>query len=122
MRKIYIACAALSLAGCGVNQGLNDLVNSPAPCSVSAVDEQTFAVALLGFDTALTAVDRLVAAKVIVPGSARAIQIADAVRAAKNGFKTARPALKACNSSSYLAALNDASLAVARINSLIKGN
>lgn len=116
MKKIFIA---LLLATASCSPG--GVLSSPAPCSATVVDERTLVIALQSFDTMLTAVDRLVKAKVIVPGSPKAVQIADAIHAAKVGYQTASAAQRACNSSSYFTALTQASTAVARINSLIKG-
>jgi len=116
MKKIFIALS-LALASCTTNP-----FAAPAPCSVSAVDEKGLVLALETFDTTLTAVDRLIAAKVIVPGSPRAIQIADAISAAKTAYQAASAAQKVCNTTSYLTAIGQAQIAVARINQLIKGN
>lgn len=119
MKKIFIILASLSLCSCAT---LDKVVSAPAPCSISAVDEQTLVIGLQAFDTALTAVDRLIAAGVIVPGSSRALQIADAIHDAKLGFQTARAAHLACNSSSYLTALSQAGVAVGKIKELIRSN
>lgn len=121
MNKLLIAVAALSLTSCGVSQGLDNLVSSPAPCSVSVVDERALVLGLQTFDTVLTAVDKLITAKVIVPGSPRAVQIADVIRDAKLAFQSASAAQRACNTTSYLTALGQAQTAVARINTLVRG-
>lgn len=80
MKKIFIALS-IALAGCAHNP-----LAAPAPLAAMAIDEQGFILALNTFDTALTAVDRLVAAGVIVPGSPRALQIADAIHRAKSAY------------------------------------
>lgn len=117
MKNIFIALS-IALAGC---QTVPSPL-SPAPLATTAIDEKTLVLALQTFDTLLTAVDRLVAAGVIVPGSARATQIADAIHTAKTAYQVASEAQKVGNSSSYLAAMARATTAIATINNLIKGN
>lgn len=119
MKKLLIILSAFSLTSCAT---LDRIVSAPAPLAATAIDEKTLIVALQTFDTVLTAVDRLVEAGVIVPGSPRALQIADAIRAAKLSYQAASAAQRAGNSGSYLTALAQAQTAVARINLLIKGN
>jgi len=116
MKKILIALS-IALSGCST---LSTLA-SPAPLAQTTIDEKTLIVGLETFDTVLTAVDRLVAAKVIVPGSSRAIQIADAIQVAKRGYLAAAAAQKVGNASNYLAALVQAQDAIVKINALIKG-
>lgn len=118
MRKILLAFTALSLTGCSV---VDKVVSAPAPCAVSTVDEKSLVVALQTFDTVLTAVDKLIAAKVIVPGSPRALQIANAIHKAKIAYQAASAAQRVCNTTSYLTALSQAQLAVGEISTLIGG-
>jgi hypothetical protein len=119
MKKLFIALS-IGLAGC--NFGGGAVPNLPAPLAATTIDEKTLVVALQTFDTALTAIDKLIAAKVIVPGSPRALQIADAIRSAKKAYQAASAAQRVGNSGDYGIALSNAQLAVARINSLVKGN
>lgn len=117
MKKILIALS-IALAGCQPG----GLLSAPAPLASTTIDEKTLIVALQTFDVVLTAVDRLVAARVIVPGSSRALQIADAIHTAKLAYQSASAAQRAGNSANYLTALTNAQTAVARINLLVKGN
>lgn len=117
MKKILIALSAVSLMGCAT---IDRLVHAPAPLATTAIDEKTLIIALQTFDTVLTAVDRLVAAGVIKPGSPRALQIADAIHAAKVAYQAASAAQRAGNSSSYFTAIGQAQLAVNKINTLIR--
>lgn len=118
MKKILIALS-IALAGCTPGTGV---LSAPAPLAATVIDERTLVVALLTFDTVLTSVDRLVEAGVIVPGSPRALQIADAIRSAKLAYQAASAAQRAGNSGSYLTALAQARTAVASINLLVKGS
>lgn len=117
MKKIIIALS-IALAGCQTPTFLQ----APAPLAAQSVDEKTLVLALQTFDTALTAVDRLVAAGVIVPGSPRAVQIADAIRTAKKAYQAASAAQRAGNTTSYFTAIAQAKLAVGEISTLIGSN
>lgn len=119
MKKILIALslASMSLSSCTTVRSLS----GPAPLSRTTIDEKTLIVGLQTFDTVLTAIDRLVAARVIVPGTPRAIQIADAIQKAKVAYQAASAAQKVGNASSYLAALVQAQDAIVKINALVKG-
>lgn len=119
MKKIFIILSAFSLTACGT---IGEIASTPPPCSQTVADEQGFNIALLSFDTLLTSVDRLIAAKVIVPGSPRALQIADAIRSGKAGYLVARDARKVCNADNYLAGLTQAQVAIGNISSLIGRN
>ena len=118
MKKVLIAFSlALALPACNPAK-----LAEPAPLAQTTIDEKTLVVALQTFDTALTAVDRLIAAKVIVPGSPRAIQIADAIKRAKQAYKIASAAQRVGNQQSYFAALLQAQQAVGEISVLLGGN
>jgi hypothetical protein len=118
MKKILIAMSALALTSC---EAIENVVNAPAPCSVSTVDEKSLIIALQTFDALLTSVDKLVAAKVIVPGSPRAVQIANAIQSAKFAYQAASAAQRVCDTHSYLTALAQAQIAVGKISTLVKG-
>ena len=83
--------------------------------------EKGLIIAMQTFDTLLTAVDKLVAAGVIKPGSPLAMQIADAIHKAKVAFQVAVAAQKVGNSGSYFTAIAQAQAAIADINLLVKG-
>jgi len=117
MKKILIALSLALLPACSTLGTLT----GPVPLAQTTIDEKTLVVGLETFDTVLTAIDRLVAAKVIVPGSPRAIAIADAIGVAKRGYMAASAAQKVGNASNYLAALVQAQDAIVKINLLIKG-
>lgn len=117
MKKILIALALASTTACATNP-----LASPAPLAQSAVDEKTLVIALQSFDTALTAIDRLVAAKIIVPGSHNAMELAAAIDRAKLALQAAMAAQKAGSSASYLAAFQNAQQAISDIDVLIKGD
>jgi hypothetical protein len=119
MKKILVALSALSLVACAPG---TSILSAPAPLAQTAMDEKALIVALQTFDVVLTAVDRLVAAGVIKPGSPRAIQIADAIRTARLACQAAVAAHHAGNSTSYFTAISQAQTAIGQINLLIKGS
>lgn len=119
MKKIMIALAALSLTSCAL---VDKIVSSPAPLAQTAIDEKGLIIALQTFDTVLSAVDRLIAAGVIKPGTPRAIQIADAIQTAKRAYQAASAAQRVGNSAAYSTAIANASAAIGHINLLIKGS
>lgn len=117
MKHIHLALAALCLTACNPAT-----LVEPAPLNQTVIDEKGLIVALQTFDTALTAIDRLIAAGVIVPGSPRAIQIADAISIAKRAYAAASAAQRVGNSASYLSAMAQAQTAIGQISVLLKGN
>lgn len=116
MKKIFIALS-LALTSCSTVSALG----SPAPLAQTTVDEKTLVVALQTFDTTLTAIDQLVAAGVIKPGSPQALAIANYIDTAKKAYQAAAAAQRVGNASSYAAALLQVQNAIAQINSLVKG-
>lgn len=118
MKKIFIALS-IALASCTTT---GTVLEAPAPLAHTTIDEKGLILALQTFDTVLTAVDRLVAAGVIKPGSPRAVQIADAIHTAKTALQIAGAAQRAGNSGSYITAIHQAQVAIAQINSLVKGS
>jgi hypothetical protein len=119
MRKLLIALSlsCVSLSACNPA-----ILAKPAPLATTTIDEKTLILSLQTFDTVLTAVDKLVAAGVIKPGSPRALQIANAIQTAKTAYQAASAAQRVGNSSSYFAALLQAQGALAQINLLVKGS
>ena len=116
MNRFLIILAAFSLSSCAL---IDKAVSAPAPLAQTMIDERGLVLSLQVFDTALNAIDRLIEARVIVPGSPRAIQIADAIRSAKLAYQAASAAQRVGNSGSYLTAINQAQVAIANINLLI---
>ena len=117
MKKFFIA-VSIALAGCSTT---GNPLAAPAPLATTTIDEKGLIIAMQTFDTLLTAVDKLVAAGVIKPGSPLAIQIADAIHKAKVAFQVAVAAQKVGNSGSYFTAIAQAQAAIADINLLVKG-
>ncbi len=119
MKRIVIALA-LGLSACNTTGAL--VPSAPAPLAATSIDEKVLIVGLQTFDTLLSAVDKLVAVGVLKPGTARSVQVADAIKEAKIGFQAASAAQRAGNAGTYSLGLAQAQTAIARINLLIKGS
>jgi hypothetical protein len=117
VKKLLLAiCLATSACAAPLS------ISAPAPLAATTVDEKTLIIALQTFDTTLTVIDRLVAAKIIVPGSPTALKLADSIHRAKIAFEAAVAAHKAANATNYAIAIGQAQNAIAEINLMLKGN
>ncbi len=118
MRNIIIAAAlALSLPGCAT---IAD--NPTAPLTQTHIDEQALTAAYASFDVVLTAVDGLIVAGAIQPGTPRAIQIKDLIQKAQDGLNTARAVREGLSQDNPVLALTSATDAFRQITALLKGN
>jgi hypothetical protein len=109
---ILIAAAALSfpLAACetmGTTQ-------SPAPLQQTAIDDRGVRIAFLSLDAVATLVDQAIDAKLIVPGSPKALTIANALTRAKAAVNAASHAQKAGSVATYQQAMDEATAAIAQ--------
>jgi hypothetical protein len=93
---------------------------APAPLQASAIDEKGLIAAFSAFDVALTAVDGLVAARVIVPGSPRAIEVKGYLQRAQSALNAADAARKAGSATTYVAALKNAQAALVLATAALK--
>lgn len=86
-------------------------VAPPAPLAATQVDDKALIVAWKGFDASLYAVDALIAAKVIQPGSPKALKLADTAEAVRRWLNAATEAQRLGQQRSYDAALAQAEAA-----------
>lgn len=139
MRALLAALAALSLIGCsttsstekpsapatmaGVVGSVIDATGEapPAPLAQTLVDDKALVLALQSAETIATTVDALVAAKVLVPGTPRALAVQSALKRLRGFLTAASAAQRAGNATTYRAALTDAAVAVQDITKLIRG-
>jgi hypothetical protein len=115
------ALAAVSLSACTPST----VTTSPSDLPVvSTVCEQIrsdkFDIALKAYGAAVDAVNLLIDAKVLVPSTPRALAVAKANDRVLAAFAVAERARRACNSGSYLAAMNEVSAAIAEIRIALK--
>lgn len=93
----------------------------PAPGTATLIDDKALVVALQSADTIATSVDTLVAAKVIVPGTPRALAVRSGLQRLRSFLTAASAAQRAGSATSYQQALRDAAIAVRDIASAIRG-
>ena len=114
---LLAALAVTTLTGCTPTV----IGNAPAPLEQTVIDEKGLLAAFSAFDVALTAVDGLVATKVIVPGSPTALKIKGYLRTAQTGLNAAAAAQKAGSATDYVKALNSAREALTLASATLKG-
>jgi hypothetical protein len=113
-----LVASALLLAGCG---GMGTPVSSAGSTpidteQISAGADVAISRAFDALELATSAVDVLIAVKVVVPGTSVALRIADGLCAAKTWLNTARSAQKAALGASYVFAMKQAAIALASAN------
>lgn len=125
MRSIILVLA-LALVACGptappASDGSTPVVSAVpgADAVCSTIDASKLDLALRAYDAALDAINVLATTPVLKPGSARAIAVANANDRVLAAFKAADAAHKACNATSYSAALNAAQAAIADVRAAI---
>lgn len=122
MRKLFIIFGALALVACDTTgAGTGPVGSLPGGAQVcSAIKSDKFDLALKAYGAAVDAVNLLIDAKVLVPGSAKAVAVANANDKVLAAFSVAEHARQACNSTSYLAAINEAQAAIAEVRAALK--
>lgn len=137
MRKLFgFFLAALALSACASLPGavtdpasagaLGAVVDAtgtqaPAPLASTVIDDHALIVALQGADTIATAVDALVAAHVLVPGTPRALAVKSGLQRLKSFLEAASAAQRAGSTTSYQSALSNASQALSDIAAAVHG-
>jgi hypothetical protein len=130
-----LALLAVPLAGCASLGNVTDpatagsvgaVIDStgakpPAPGTATLLDDKALVVALQSADTIATSVDALVAARVIVPGTPRALAVQSALRRLRSFLTAASAAQRAGSASSYASALRDAATAARDVATAIRG-
>lgn len=113
----WIAAAlALSLPGCAT------LTETPtAPLAQTHIDEQALTAAYASFDVLLTAIDGLVVAGVLQPGTPKALHVKALIQTAQDGLNTARAVREGLSQKDPVAALASATDAFRKITALLKG-
>lgn len=111
---ILVAGAALAVSACATTS---------APPVVgqacTALHSDKFDLALKAYGAAVDAVNLLINAKVLVPGTPRALAVANANDKVLVAFSTAQRARTACDATSYAAAISEASAAIGEIRSAL---
>ena len=97
----------ISLTGCAGMGGLMNgpLGSPPTPLASTQIDDQAVKTSFKAFDLALDAVNALIDAGIIKPGSNSANKIADQIENVKSALNAAADAQRAGQSSSYAEAM-----------------
>jgi hypothetical protein len=121
MRKLIIACS-LVLAACGTTKtGTGPVTSLPGGAQACAVvKSDKFDLALRAYGAAVDAVNMLIDANVLKPGTPKALAVANANDRVLAGFAIAQRARGACNATDYLAALNQVQLGIAELRQALK--
>lgn len=114
--RILALALLVSVAGCSTIPA-----QPPAPLNRTVIDEKGLLFAFQTFDTAVTAVEELIKAGVIVPGSPRALALANWIDKGSLALQAASAAQRAGSATDYLTAIGDARVAVSNIAQLVKG-
>lgn len=120
MRALIIfAGAALALSACATptTAPVSSLPGAAPVCA--ALQSDKFDLALQAYGAATDAVNLLIDAHAVTPGSAKAVAIANANDKVLVAFAAAEHARAACSSASYLSALAEAQAAIAEIRAAL---
>lgn len=118
MRKLILAAAlAFALPGCATFPDV-----PTAPLAETHIDEQALTAAYASFDVLLTAVDGLVVAGVLQPGTPKALKVKALIQTAQDGLNTARAVRDGLSQKDPVVALASATAAFRQITALLKGN
>jgi hypothetical protein len=119
MRRLLLVAGAAAMLGCTpTGQTVGTTVpGATAACAV--LDSNRLDDAWKAYDVALDAINMLIDAKVLIPGSPRAKAVATANDRVLAALQAAEAARKACNSSSYLSALSQAKAAFADVRTAL---
>lgn len=119
MKKLLlIAGAALALAAC--NLPAFSPTQAPAPLAQTTIDDAGLSAAWKSFDAALDAINLLIDAGVLKPGTPKAIGIADGIDKVTVALNTAERAAAAGSTTSYKTALLEAKQALDGIRALLR--
>jgi hypothetical protein len=129
MKKVFLLLlfpSALALAACdttGTSTTTTPVTSIPGGTQVcAALKSDKFDLVLKAYGATTDAINLLIDAKVLVPGSARAVAIANANDKVLAALAVAEHARQACNSTDYLTALSQANAALTEIRTALKGN
>lgn len=115
-RILYAAALALSLPGCAT------IADTPtAPLAQTHIDEQALTAAYASFDVLLTAIDGLVVAGVLHPGTDKALKVKALIQTSQDGLNTARAVREGLSQANPVLALEKATDAFRQITALLKG-
>lgn len=127
MRKLFLIFGVLALGACQTTPASEPSTAATTPVAslpggaavCAAIKSDKFDLALKAYGAAVDAINLLIDAKVIVPGTPRALAVANANDKVLSAFSVAESARNACNSTSYFAALSEANNALTEIRAAL---
>lgn len=117
-KKLLMVLVPLALVGCTPATVSSSVPVVSSVCT--AIHSDKFDLALKAYGAATDAVNLLIDAKVIVPGSPRAVAVANANDKVLAAFSVAENARQACDSASYESAIGLAQSAIADVRAALK--
>lgn len=121
MKLIAPLCIALSLSACTLPSFSFGTPEAPAPLAQTTIDDKALMAAWKSFDLALDAINILIDQKIIVPGTPRAVKIADAIDKTTKFLTAAESAAAAGSTTDYKVALANASGAITELRFALRG-
>ncbi len=122
MNRALILLGALSLTACQLPAISIGSPTAPAPLAQTVVDDKALQLAWASFDVALDGINILIDAKVIKPGTPKAIAVADGIDKVTGFLTAAESAAAAGSARDYGAALANVRGAIAQLRAALKGN
>lgn len=124
MRRLMTGLAALAVAACTPMAGGTGTDSTPPPAyercdETGSSDSRAICVAFRGFDLALTAIDGLRDAGVIVPGTPRALAVQKAIRETQTALNDASAIQRGLRSGDLASTLIRAASALNRLRDAI---
>jgi hypothetical protein len=121
MKKLLLCLAAVaSLSACKVDSVASAGSIPAPPLQGTTVDEKSLLVAIDAYEVALTGVDKLVAAGVLVRGTPKALAVKGFMSDARDWLNAAAGAQKAGSTTKVLAALANAQAALSAAGNALK--
>lgn len=121
LKKMTMMLAACALVACTPVTTAPPASSLPVVGAVCAqLQSDKFDLALRSYGVAVDAFNMAIDLKAIVPGSSRAVAIAKANDAVLLGFAAAESARKACNATSYAAAIANVYAGLAEMKAALR--
>lgn len=122
MRSLILIVGALACTSLSACKTADYTTQSPAPLSNTVIDDRAVRYAFQALDAAASLADAALDAKLIIPGSAKALAIADGLDKTRHWLNAASAAQKAGSVTSYNTAFANATAAMAEVNKALGKN
>ncbi len=119
-RLLLIAGASLSLTACQL-PNIQIGAEAPAPLAATVIDDKALMAAWQSFDLALDGINLLADKGYLVPGTAKAIKVADGIDKVTAFLTAAESAVAAGSTKDYAVAMANTRGAIAQLRAALKG-